>query len=125
MLQGSPADFGRLIADETEKWAKSGPGDQDKGIAALIEAAPIFPHLPLHEFALMTAVGQKADVICENASSGSVGADSYRVACLFAKMLPSRRADADYRLRPYNTIKPLVEFPYGARLSFVMSGTDC
>ena len=22
VLQGSPADFGRLIADETEKWAK-------------------------------------------------------------------------------------------------------
>ena len=28
VLPGSPAEFGNLIADETEKWGQSGPGGQ-------------------------------------------------------------------------------------------------
>jgi hypothetical protein len=28
VLPGSPAEFGKLIADETEKWGQSGPGGQ-------------------------------------------------------------------------------------------------
>ena len=31
VLAGSPADFGKLIADETEKWAQGDPGGQHQG----------------------------------------------------------------------------------------------
>ena len=28
MLPGSPGDFGKLIAEDTEKWAKGDPGSE-------------------------------------------------------------------------------------------------
>ena len=54
-LAGSPADFGKLIADETEKWAQGGQvREHQAGVTR-----PIFHNVSFREWLPMTAVGSE------------------------------------------------------------------
>ena len=53
-LAGSPADFGKLIADETEKWAQGDPGGQHQ--AGVSGPRATFHNIPFREWLVSVCV---------------------------------------------------------------------
>ena len=67
-LQGSPADFGKLIADETEK---VGQGGQVRGHQGGLNRADGDSITPFRECAPMTAAGPNPDFLLGGRTSAS------------------------------------------------------